>query len=228
MEREIILTQDGTKTLFIKGWGEHYHSCHGALKEARHVFIKNGLAKVKTPEINILELGFGTGLNLLVTLEEFLSRNSPKKINYFAIEKYPVTQTEISILAYTHHFSFPKKEELYKKIHRESWEQDMELLPGFRFSKFRRDFFDLYSLELPKMHLVYFDCFGPRVQPDLWEKRLFSVVREKMEDKGILTTYSSKGSVRRILAELGFYVEKLVGPPGKREMINAIKNGKIQ
>ena len=223
MKREIKTTSDGSKTLYISELNENYHSHHGALQEARHVFIDNGLKTVQNYEINILELGFGTGLNVLVTIDEFLKTDKNHVIHYSTIEKYPVDECEVTELSYDSFFDEPNIKEYYRKLHECEWNNTTELFPNFFFTKYHRDFFDLKEIELPKINLVYYDCFGARVQPDLWEKPLFEMVADKMEMGGLLTTYSSKGSVRRILEELNFKVEKKTGPPGKREMINAIK-----
>ena len=223
MKREIKTTSDGSKTLYISELNENYHSHHGALQEARHVFIDNGLKTVQNYEINILELGFGTGLNVLVTIDEFLKTDKNHVIHYSTIEKYPVDECEVTELSYDSFFDEPNIKEYYRKLHECEWNKTTELFPNFFFTKYHRDFFDLKEIELPKINLVYYDCFGARVQPDLWEKPLFKMVADKMEMGGLLTTYSSKGSVRRILEELNFKVEKKTGPPGKREMINAIK-----
>ena len=223
MKREIKTTSDGSKTLYISELNENYHSHHGALQEARHVFIDNGLKTVQNYEINILELGFGTGLNGLVTIDEFLKTDKNHVIHYSTIEKYPVNECEVTELSYDSFFDEPIIKKYYRKLHECEWNKTTELFPNFFFTKYHRDFFDLKEIELPKINLVYYDCFGARVQPDLWEKPLFEMVADKMEMGGLLTTYSSKGSVRRILEELNFKVEKKNGPPGKREMINAIK-----
>lgn len=223
LKREFITTKDGSKTLLINDLEETYHSRHGALQEAVHVFIKNGLNLVNDCEINILELGFGTGLNLLVTIDEYLKNDKNHKINYFGIEKYPILIDEAKKLCYAELFSDSFIKNLAIKIHESGWEKPEELCDNFSLTKHKADFFDLKNIELPPVDLVYFDCFGARVQPDLWEKELFEIVAGKMKSGGLLTTYSSKGSVRRILKELGFDVEKKQGPPGKREMINAWK-----
>lgn len=223
MNRRIETTKDGSKTLYITELNENYHSHHGALQEAQHVFVDNGLKQPNFSDIHILELGFGTGLNVLVTIDEFLKNKHYQSVHYITVEKYPVTENELSELNYGSLFSNPRIAELYTKIHETPWEAKSEILPGFFLTKIQSDFFDLKNMELPLVNLVYFDCFGARVQPDLWEKPLFEIVADKMESGGLLTTYSSKGSVRRILQELGFDVEKKPGPPGKREMINARK-----
>lgn len=223
VKREIKTTEDGSKTLFINELNENYHSHHGALQEANHVFIKNGLNLINDCEINILELGFGTGLNVLVTINEYLQTDKNHDINYFTLEKYPILESEIKELAYFELFDKEELKNIYQKIHQTEWETSHEIVKGFNLTKIQCDFFDLKNIDLPKINLVYYDCFGARVQPDLWEKPLFEMVTDKMDTNGLLTTYSSKGSVRRTLQELNFKVEKMQGPPGKREMINAWK-----
>lgn len=223
LEREIKTTKDGSKTLYIKSLDESYHSVHGAFQEAEHVFIKNGINIINKNEINILELGFGTGLNVLVTINEYLKTNKYHVINYFSLEKYPISDTESSNLEYASLFSEQNLSEIEQKIHSVPWENLVEIVPNFYLKKIKCDFFDILNLELPPIDLVYFDCFGARVQPDLWEKPLLEMVCNKMSNNGLFTTYSSKGSVRRILEELDMKVEKKPGPPGKREMINAWK-----
>lgn len=223
MKRELRTTADGSKTLFINDLNENYHSHHGALQEAKHVFIKNGLNLINPYEINILELGFGTGLNVLVTIDEFLKNDKCHEIHYFTLEKYPVNTDEVQQLNYSTLFNNSDFADYNQKIHGCEWNQEVEILPHFFLTKIQCDFFDLEAINLPLIDLVYFDCFGARVQPDLWEKPLFTLVAEKMKSGALLTTYSSKGSVRRILEELHFETEKKQGPPGKREMINAVK-----
>lgn len=223
MERQLINTSDGSKTLLINGLEETYHSKHGALQEAKHVFIKNGFNLINDYEINILELGFGTGLNVLVTFDEYLRNNKNHKINYFGVEKYPVFYQEVLELSYSELFPSKKLKDLSTEIHQTEWEISIPLDSDFMLKKVKDDFFNIKTMDLPEIDLVYFDCFGARVQPDLWEKELFEIVASKMKSGGLLTTYSSKGSVRRALTELGFNVEKKQGPPGKREMINAWK-----
>jgi tRNA U34 5-methylaminomethyl-2-thiouridine-forming methyltransferase MnmC len=223
LKRQLISTKDGSKTLIINDLEETYHSKHGALQEANHVFIKNGLNLINDYEINILELGFGTGLNVLVTIDEYLRNIKNHKINYFGVEKYPIFLEEASQLSYSELFSDNFVKDLSLKIHRLDWKISNDLTSDFSLTKLKKDFFDIKNTDLPLIDLVYFDCFGARVQPDLWEIELFEIVASKMKSGGLLTTYSSKGSVRRNLIELGFEVEKKQGPPGKREMINAWK-----
>lgn len=221
MKRIVKTTGDNSRTLYIEELDECYHSHHGALQEAEHVFIKNGLEKLDEKEINILEMGFGTGLNVLVTLQKFL-QSTDLRINYYSLEKYPISQEEVQNLDYGKLFENPVIKEAYTEIHSCEWEMLVQIQPNFFLKKIKTDFFELDKINLPEIDLVYYDCFGARVQPDLWEKSLFELVKNKMKKGGLLTTYSSKGSVRRVLQELGFEVQKLDGPKGKREMLNAI------
>ena len=221
MKRIVKTTGDNSRTLYIEELDECYHSHHGALQEAEHVFIKNGLEKLDEKEINILEMGFGTGLNVLVTLQKFL-QSTDLRINYYSLEKYPISQEEVQNLDYGKLFENPVIKEAYIEIHSCEWEMLVQIQPNFFLKKIKTDFFELDKINLPEIDLVYYDCFGARVQPDLWEKSLFELVKNKMKKGGLLTTYSSKGSVRRVLQELGFEVQKLDGPKGKREMLNAI------
>lgn len=223
MEREVKFTNDGSKTLFIKELNEGYHSGHGALQEAKFVFIENGFKLVQNCEINILELGFGTGLNVLVTIDEFLKMSEEKTIHYYTLEKFPVLPAELSELEYPTLFENKKLSTYFDKLHAAPWGEAVEVCKNFFVTKIEADFFDLKSLSMPLVDLVYFDCFGARVQPELWEKDLLSLVADKMKVGGLFTTYSSKGSMRRALLDLSFEVEKKPGPPGKREMINAHK-----
>ena len=223
MKRELVSTKDGSKTLLINGLEETYHSKHGALQEAMHVFIKNGLKLSDCYEINILELGLGTGLNLLVTFDEYLRNDKNHIINYFGFEKYPISLEEASELSYSELFSNDFVKDLALKLHNLDWEIRNNLTDTFSLTKIKKDFFIIKNTELPPIDLVYYDCFGARVQPDLWEMELLEIVATKMRAGGLLTTYSSKGSVRRNLIELGFEVEKRQGPPGKREMMIAWK-----
>ena len=222
-ERIVKETSDGSKTLFINELNESYHSGHGAMQEAEHVFIKNGLNNIKNYDVNILELGFGTGLNVLVTIDAYLKTDKNHTIHYYTVEKYPVLPQEIAALNYPSLFDNGDFEKFSDVIHTSPWQSKTEILPGFFLTKFETDFYQIGDLPLPGIDLVYYDCFGARVQPDLWETPMLSIVAETMKIGGLLTTYASKGSLRRNLQHLGFEVIKKDGPPGKREMINAVK-----
>ena len=143
MNRTIKETSDGSKTLHVNSLDETYHSHHGAIQEAEHVFIKNGIKQLNINEINILELGFGTGLNVLVTINEFLKNEGIHKINYFTMEKYPINAVEISELNYSQHFSVENMENINQKIHEVEWEKSVEIIPNFHLHKIKQDFFNL-------------------------------------------------------------------------------------
>lgn len=223
MERKIIKTADGSVTIHLPDWDEQYHSKHGAVQEARHVFIKMGLhfflKENRHSEISILEIGFGTGLNAFITFLE--SVKLPVKINYTGVEAYPVTSEEISALNYAENLSAERQASVFQKIHQCSWEQPQVISGNFTLLKLKKKFEEIKAKE--SFNIIYFDAFGARVQPDLWTEEIFKIMFEALKPGGILVTYSAKGSVRRNLQTVGFLVERLPGPPGKREMLRAIK-----
>lgn len=230
LTRKIISTDDGSSTIFIPEWNESYHSKHGAVQEAYHVFIRNGLELLSNKkEISILEIGFGTGLNALITLLE--SHNSKQIIHYTALEKYPVAEGEHRLLNYpsaildfypTLPFVENEIQNQYSKLINSDWEEFQTLSSTFNLRKIQSDFLD-FNYPKETFDLIYFDAFGARVQPELWTKELFQKIYDSMKKDSVFTTYSSKGSVRRALMKVGFNVEKHPGPPGKREMLIAKK-----
>ncbi|MEM7484631.1 MAG: tRNA (5-methylaminomethyl-2-thiouridine)(34)-methyltransferase MnmD [Bacteroidota bacterium] len=220
MKRKIITTADGSKTIQIEDWDEQYHSKHGAVQEAYHVFIKNGLRLFQDTSIKILEIGFGTGLNALVTFLE--SENLNLSIDYVGVEAFPVKTEELAALNYIENLNAHEHQELFEKMHSSSWETKTEIAQNFRLLKQLKDFKSINDINL--FDLVYYDAFGARVQPDLWTEELFLKMYLALKRKGVLVTYSAKGSVRRGLEAVGFSVERLPGPPGKREMLRARKN----
>ena len=231
LSRKIILTEDGSATIHLAEWNESYHSKHGAVQEAYHVFIRNGLDFFReSSEISILEIGFGTGLNALISFLE--SSEGNQKINYTGIEKYPVLEEEFRVLNYPKalkqfqpdlKFSETEILEIYNSLMNAQWEEFQSIHPNFQLKKAQADFLEF---DYPKetFDLIYFDAFGARVQPELWTEELFEKLFPSLKSDGVLTTYSSKGSVRRTLISVGFRVEKRPGPPGKREMLVAFKN----
>ena len=219
MKRRIIETADGSRTIQIEDWQEQYHSIHGAIREACHVFIEQGLHAVENREIAILEMGFGTGLNALITYLEAKKRQL--KIRYFGIEAFPVPDEELELLNYPEMLKTPGLEGVFKQLHESPWDEATALDANFILTKKHMDFKDVSDIE--KYHLIYFDAFGPRVQPELWSYERFQKMYNALLPKGVLVTYSAKGSVRRAMEKCGFQVERLPGPPGKREMLRAIK-----
>lgn len=221
MERKITLTADGSTSIFLPEWNEQYHSKHGAIAEAQYVFIKHGLffylSKNNTKNIQLLEIGFGTGLNALLTL--FETKKLQTLVTYEAVEAYPVTLDEINQLNYTE--IFPEGKNHYITMHQQPWEELHNITDTFLLKK-RKMFFEEIK-DKDTFNLIYFDAFGARVQPELWTVSIFQKMFYALKNNGVLVTYSAKGSVRRALQEVGFTVEKLAGPPGKREMLRATK-----
>ena len=224
MKRKIITTSDGSKTIQIEEWNEQYHSIHGAIQEAYHVFIKHGLSYMNnTASIAILEIGFGTGLNAFITMLEAVKNN--RKITYTGVEAYPVAMEEVLQLNYTEELKVPEMEAVFKQLHLNPWEIPTAIKEGFVLEKQQKFFKDITDEEV--YNLVYFDAFGARVQPELWTEELFLKMYKALKPGGVLVTYSAKGSVRRAMLAVGFKVERLPGPPGKREMLRATKSQDI-
>lgn len=230
MKRKIITTSDGSKTIQIEDWNEQYHSIHGAIQEANHVFLKHGLLFYTKflsvspkiyPEgrsISILEIGFGTGLNAFLTLIE--AEKLKLNINYVGVEAYPVQLEEIEQLNYVELIS-KEHNSVFEKMHNVSWEVQHQISTSFILEKQEKFFKDIKDIDT--FDIIYFDAFGARVQPNLWTEDIFKIMFNTLKTNGILVTYSAKGSVRRAMQTVGFTVEKLPGPPGKREMLRAQK-----
>ncbi|MCA0133710.1 tRNA (5-methylaminomethyl-2-thiouridine)(34)-methyltransferase MnmD [Winogradskyella alexanderae] len=228
MKRRIITTSDGSKTIKIEDWNEQYHSIHGAINEANHVFIKHGLLfccskieAIQSASMNILEIGFGTGLNAFLTLIE--AEKKRININYVGVEAYPVSRQEIEQLNYVELTSESHRSS-FKKMHDSSWEVSHQISNNFRLEKQKKFFKDIKDEST--YDLIYFDAFGARVQPELWTEEIFQLMYRSLKPKGVLVTYAAKGSVRRAMQTVGFEVERLPGPPGKREMLRALKRRK--
>ncbi len=219
MQRKIITTADGSKTIQLKGWNEQYHSIHGAIQESYHVFIKHGLNLFRNQEIHILEIGFGTGLNALITFLE--ASKLGLKVTYKGVEAYPVTPGELAQLNYIAELKAEAYQSHFEQMHKSAWESNISISDGFDLYKEQHDFREIDALDT--FDIVYFDAFGARVQPELWTENVFGIMFRALKTGGILVTYSAKGSVRRAMQASGFTVERLPGPPGKREMLRATK-----
>lgn len=219
MEREIIQTLDGSTTIHLKEWDECYHSKHGAIQEAQHVFIKNGLSLFPNQSVSILEIGFGTGLNAFISFLESSKLN--QSINYVGVEAYPVNATEVLAMNYVDELNAKSQKEVFEKMHESKWNEKIELTSEFELIK-RKQFFDEID-DIEQFDLIYFDAFGYRVQPELWSTAIFQKMYTALRPGGKLVTYAARGVVKRSMIEVGFTVEKLPGPPGKREMFRASK-----
>lgn len=218
MKREIIKTLDGSTTIRLPEWDECYHSKHGAIQEAKHVFIKNGLSLFENP-ISILEIGFGTGLNAFITYLEAIRKN--QKIDYVGVEAYPVDADEILEMNYANELEALEFENIFEKMHKSEWNEKIEICDLFSLTKRKQFFHEINDFEI--FDLIYFDAFGYRVQPELWSTEIFQKMYNSLKPNGVLVTYAARGVVKRSMMEVGFTVEKLTGPPGKREMFRAFK-----
>ena len=216
---ELKKTEDGSHTIYIESIDETYHSIHGAIQEANHVFIKNGINLINLNKINILEVGFGTGLNAILTLEFAL--NNQININYTGIETNPLSKKLINKLNYINLISNPILEIPFNKLHACKWEVENKITPNFNLKKININVFQFKSNN--KFDLIYYDAFGPNSQPEMWTKEIFQNLFQILNNDGIFVTYCAKGQVKRDLKSTGFIVNSVPGPPGKREMTIAFK-----
>lgn len=223
---QLIITEDNSHTVFNKEIGEHYHSTHGAIQESKHIFINSGLKQVDafSNNINILEIGMGTGLNVLLTYAD--AELSGKKINYVAVELYPLTEEIYSQLNYPELLGNPLLINVLAEIHQNPWNLPFYLSDNFILNKIQAPIQDV-QLSENVFDLVYFDAFSPQSQPELWTEDVFKKIYNSMKNNGILTTYSSKGDVKRALKNVGFQIELLAGPAGKRHITRAKKQIEI-
>lgn len=220
MKREVRVTGDGSSTIYIPEMDENYHSTHGAIQEAKHVFIKYGLTfwenESANDSIKILELGFGTGLNALLT-----AIHQTKKVDYVGIEAFPVEKELIDQLNYLTELG-EEHRELFNKLHEVDWESKAEISADFTLTKIAQKIQTL-ELEVNSFDLIYFDAFGPRAQSEMWEKSILEKMVYSLKVGGCLVSYCAMGQFKRDLKSLGMKIEALPGPPGKREMTRGIK-----
>ncbi|GHT74335.1 hypothetical protein AGMMS50262_07090 [Bacteroidia bacterium] len=224
MEDNFILqlTCDGSHTLFLPDMDEHYHSTNGAIQEAKHVYIEAGLNQCRKEIIHVLEMGFGTGLNALLTALEAEKRQI--NVRYTGLEKYPLSQEITDKLNYPEMpviAGLTRNPLLLKTIHQAEWGKSEIITPYFHLNKIQTDFriFDFPE----KYDVVYYDAFAPGKQPEVWSQELFDKIYSAMNSGGLLTTYCAKGNIRRMMLQAGFMVERIPGPLGKREMLRAIR-----
>ena len=220
MKREIIITDDGSTTIRIPDWDENYHSTHGAIQEAKHVFIKNGLDIFKNQDsISILEIGFGTGLNAFIT---FLETVNKEKVNYVGVEAYPISTEEIAQMNYVTELQATQYQAVFDKMHSCDWESQQNITKNFILTKRKQFFQDIEDKE--QFDLIYFDAFGFPLQPELWSEAIFKKMYDALLPKGTLVTYACRSSIKNAMLSVGFSIEKLPGAPGKREMLRDTKN----
>lgn len=219
MKREIVITEDGSSSIYLPELEEHYHSFHGAMQESEHVFLKNGLTNfLNANEISILEIGFGTGLNCF--LASVWSTQNQIKINYVGLEPNPI---ELEVLQFMNYSKgkYLDHNLFYEGICTAEWNQKFLVNETFNAIKVQKCLQDFNSEET--FDLIFFDAFSPKSQPELWTLSIFNQVYNLMNPGGVLVTYCAKGQVKRDLKSAGFTVESLEGPPGKREMLRARK-----
>ncbi|MDR0955109.1 MAG: tRNA (5-methylaminomethyl-2-thiouridine)(34)-methyltransferase MnmD [Rikenellaceae bacterium] len=215
---EIVPTEDGSPTLRHPALGEMYHSLRGAVGESEHVFIRAGFDRIEKPHLRIFEMGFGTGLNALLTLRR--AHEAGKTVEYLAVERYPVAPEVASALGY----ESPDNRffDAFEAMHRAPWGEAVEVDPRFRLTKVCGS---LPEIEFDAIFdVIYFDAFAPDTQPELWTEAIFRRLYEHTAPGGVLVTYSAKGTVKQALRSAGYRVERLPGALGKRHMIRAVKD----
>ncbi|MDG1718392.1 MAG: tRNA (5-methylaminomethyl-2-thiouridine)(34)-methyltransferase MnmD [Flavobacteriales bacterium] len=216
MKKELIITKDGSHSLFVPDLNETYHSVHGSISEAIHVFINSGLLSHPKKNINILEIGFGTGLNTLLTLENIKNR----KIHYTSLEPYPISSEIYNKLNF--HTVTNSNSETFLKLHRSDWEEKVFISENFTLYKTQKKIQNFISKK--KFDIIYFDAFSPEKQTEMWTTVVFEKCFDLLNKDGFLITYCAKGIFRRTLKSVGFEVISLDGPPGKRQMTRANKS----
>ena len=218
---KLIITSDGSHSLLNEALNETYHSVHGAIQESQHVFIKNGLRyyleSTTSDHLSIFEVGFGTGLNALLTLKAMENTKTP--VRYVAVESSPIGEELWESLNYTKALGL---EDIFANLHRTSWEISNQITPQVSFIK-RQTTLQAIELEAQSFDVVYFDAFAPNKQPELWTIDILRKVIDAMKVNGVFVTYCAKGQLKRDLKELGLIVETLPGPPGKKEMVRGVK-----
>ena len=217
MEKKLILTNDGSHTLFVPEINECYHSRHGAIVEAEHVFIKTGFSTLKKSKLNILEIGFGTGLNTLLTYQKAEQRSI--KVNYHTIEPHPINKENYIQLNFANLIGLEQKNLL--DLHNCPWEEASNINNYFTLIKHRITL-EKYNTDI-KFDIIYFDAFSPNKQPELWSQIIFEKIYNFLKENGSLVTYCAKGSVKRTMESVGFKIVVLDGPPGKRQMTRGEK-----
>ncbi|OPZ26043.1 MAG: tRNA 5-methylaminomethyl-2-thiouridine biosynthesis bifunctional protein MnmC [Bacteroidetes bacterium ADurb.BinA174] len=221
MNIKFEITEDGSHTLFVPELNEHYHSTHGAIQESMHVFIDAGLRHCVKSEIKVLEIGFGTGLNAFLTLLE--AERTGRKIDYTTLEFYPLLIIDAEKLNYAELTDSTKKD-VFRELHKVEWGKWSQLTLYFSLLKMKFDFSKPSDFDTEnKFDVIFFDAFAPEKQPEMWVQEIFDKIYSISSENAILTTYCAKGSVRRMLQTAGFVVERLPGPPGKREILRARK-----
>lgn len=220
MKTEVVKTNDGSHTIFLPEMNEQYHSLNGAITESQHVYLEKGFLFSTTQNPVVFEVGFGTGLNALLTAIE--AEKSKTNCLFYTIEKYPLKPELIAELNYGQIIS-KDAETYFRKIHESEWNKIIPINDYFSLCKIEGDLTTFLFNEIPLFDIIYFDAFGPDKQPDMWTIEIFNKIAGHTSPNGIIVTYSAKGEVRRQLNNAGFDMERLPGPPGKKQMLRGIK-----
>ena len=220
MNKEFVITEDGSHTIYLPEIDEHYHSVHGAIQESVHIYIEQGLLQTTKKEISILEIGFGTGLNAYLTYC-YANKNN-LSVNYFSLEKYPLTKIEYEQLNYPNTI-FPEFSFVFKQMHCADWNTVAAISPEFKLQKIHADLLTFQFDSKHQFDLVYYDAFAPGKQPEMWSDEILHRVAATVKKDGILVTYCAKGAVRRAFADAGFQMERIPGPVGKKEILRGKK-----
>lgn len=223
MKRKIIITDDGSSSLELLDVNEHYHSTFGAIQEAQFVYLKNGLEHIVNlnciDTVSILEMGFGTGLDAFLSF--LYAEKYQLKMDYVGIEAFPLNSDEVEQLNYVQQLDAREFASIFADFHQIKHNHSTQFTPNFKLTLNTNPMEEFGAIN--QFDLIYFDAFSPEIQPELWTESILIKMYEALKPQGVLVTYSAKGSVRRALQAVGFKVERLQGPPGKREMLRATK-----
>jgi len=221
---QLIETDDGSSSLLNVVLNETYHSTNGAIQESTHVFIKNGLQffaeKSKANTVSVFEVGLGTGLNVLLSIK--FSNENNFKIHYTSIEAFPVDWPTASRLNYISHLKDESLAFYFQQIHQSACSEEIIMSSHFSLHKIKNDLLS-FPLNPNQFDLIFFDAFAPSKQPEIWRYKILEKIAATLKGGGVFVTYCAKGQVKRDLKSLGMAVESLAGPPGKREMVRALK-----
>lgn len=220
MKKQLILTSDGSHSFYIEEMDEQYHSKHGAINESMHIFINEGLLRAaqNRAQVNVLEVGMGTGLNVFLTYLDTIKNK--RNVKMTTIEAFPISEEDASQLNYAELLGKNKSD--FLKIHSCKWNEWQIITDKFSLLKYDKLIQEICLKE--RYDVIYFDAFAPEKQEELWTERIFQKLYEQLSDSGILVTYCVKGVIRRRLQQIGYIIEKIPGPKGgKREMLRAMK-----
>ncbi len=222
--RKIIVTEDGSHSLFVPSLNETYHSTHGAIQESQHVFIRAGLdyylKNHSCTTLNIFEVGFGTGLNALLTWKYATEKKI--SVHFTTIEAFPLDKTESDMLNYPDQLGKKDASDIFNSIHEAPWESSVKISDFFSLQKINMDLRN-YLSDPESFHIIFFDAFAPNKQPEMWSSEILEKICKAMKPEGVFTTYCARGQLKRDLKAAGMDVQTLEGPPGKNEMVRAVK-----